>query len=250
MRQVTEPGGLVPAAPRMVPCGLQLSGELEAITVNCSTTVPEPELLIPPPSPREAWLNVTGSPLSTMVAVLKIPPPWSFALLWVIHGAADPGGAARVRVNGAAGPGSRGVPGQRRPVNDEVAVVENGAADPIGEVAVQLRAADSGMRAGPDGQTAAEVGKAGVAGEPDVPQRDGARVPDARGPLVGVHDFPVGHGEVHQGEPAPGGPLKDAEGGGGVGGAADRGAPAADDEDVPGDRGQAIVLVAAALPSS
>src|SRR6185437_15292190 len=123
---------------------------------------------------------------------------------------------ARVRVNGAAGPGGGGVPGQRGPVNDEVAVVENGGADPIGEVPVQLRAADRGTRAVLDGQPAAEVGKAGVAGEPDVPQRDGARVPDASGPLVGVHDFPVGHGEVHQRERASAGHVEDAEGGGGI----------------------------------
>ena len=60
-----------------------MSGALEVTSVNRSETVPEPELLIPPPPPREAWLNVTRSPLSTRVAVLKIPPPWRCALLWV-----------------------------------------------------------------------------------------------------------------------------------------------------------------------
>src|SRR6476660_1780561 len=64
----------------MVPCGLQLSGVLKATSVNCSETVPEPALKIPPPS-LEAWLKVTRSALSTRVPMLRIPPPRLPALM-------------------------------------------------------------------------------------------------------------------------------------------------------------------------
>ena len=57
-----------------------MSGVLKATSVNCSETVPEPALKIPPPS-LEAWLKVTRAALSTRVPMLRIPPPRLPALL-------------------------------------------------------------------------------------------------------------------------------------------------------------------------
>jgi hypothetical protein len=172
-------------------------------------------------------------------ALVEDPATKALCAVAGYHGAADPGDSRRVCEHGAAVEGG-GVTGQRGPVNDEIAAVENGAADRCAGVAVELRAADRGTRAVADGQPAAQAEAVGVPGEPDLPQHEGARVPDAGGPLVGVSDLAVGHGEVHQGERAAGGHVKEAEGPGGRA-AADPGAARSDDQDLGGDRGQAVV---------
>jgi hypothetical protein len=77
--------------------------------------------------------------------------------------------------------------------------------------------------------------RGGVAGQPDAPQHEAALVQDV---AADAGAAPVGHGDVRQGEPAAGGHINNAEGRGR--GAADRGAAAAEDDEVPGDRGQAV----------